>query len=137
MTENPKLIQGHELLDLIKILTLTTEAVFQQRLASYLDRHQNFLNEKTVDDSTGRSFFTHRRLRSALRSLERNLPYLFTHQKYPKLDIPTTTNALESHFSHLKDIVRLHRGLSLGLKQKMIHSILLNSSIVLKSKRVK
>lgn len=135
VTENPKLIQGHELLELIQSLTITNESIFKQRLNIYIDRHREFLNEKTNDITTNKSFFTHRRLRSAIHSLIRNLPYLFTYQKFPELNIPNTTNALESHFSHIKDIVRIHRGLSISMKQKVIHTILLNSSIVLKSER--
>lgn len=135
VTENPKLIQGHELLGLVKVLTFTEEYVFTHRLQLFISRHRNFLNEKTTDILTGKSFYTHPRLRSAIYSLIRNLPNLFTFQKYPNLKIPTTTNCLESHFSHIKDIVRIHRGLSLSQKQKMIHYILLNSSIVLKPER--
>lgn len=135
VTENPKLLAGHKLLELSKTLTITTEAVFTHRLHLFIDRHRNFLNEKTTDPVTGKWFFTHRRLRAAVHSFVRNLPYLFTFEKFPHLKIPTTTNALESHFSHIKDIVRIHRGLSLSMKQKVVHSILLNSSIVLKEKR--
>lgn len=137
VTENPKLIQGHDLLELVQCLTLTTENIFRQRLSIYIDRHRNFLNEKTTDIITNKSFFTHQRLRSAIHSLIRNLPYLFIYQKYSQLNIPNTTNALESHFSHIKDVVRIHRGLSIFMKQKMTHSILLNSSIALKPKRKK
>jgi hypothetical protein len=135
VTKNPKLIQGHELLDLVKTLTITTENVFKYRLSLYIDRHRDFLNEKSINTLTGKTMYTHQRLRSAVRSLQHNLHNLFTYQRYPHLRIPTTNNALESHFSHIKDIVRIHRGLSLPLKQKMIHTILLNSSIVLKVKR--
>ena len=137
VTENPKLVQGHELLELIQCLTITNENIFKHRLNLYIDRNREFLNEKTTDFITGKSFFTHKRLRSAIHSLVRNLPYLFTYQKFPELKIPNTTNALESHFSHIKDVVRIHRGLSILMKQKMIHAILLNSSIVLKSERKK
>jgi len=135
VTENPKLVPGHELLELVKVLTFTTPLVFNQRLSVYIDRNRNFLNEKSTDPKSGQSFFTHRRLRSAIRSLQHNLPFLFTYQKYPELNIPNTTNALESHFSHIKDVVRIHRGLSKSMKQKIIHAILLNSSIVLEVKR--
>jgi hypothetical protein len=135
VTEHPKLAAGHELLELSKTLTITTEAVFARRLGLFINRRRSFLNEKTTDPITGKWFFTHRRLRSAVHSFIRNLPHLFTFEKFPNLKIPTTTNALESHFSHIKDIVRIHRGLSLSMKQKVIHAILLNSSIVLKKKR--
>jgi len=135
-TLNPKIIAGHELLELVKTLTITSEKVFEHRLSIFIDKYRAFLNEKTTNPLTGESFFTHPKLRSAVRSLQIHLHTLFTFERYPRLDIPTTTNALESHFSHIKDIVRIHRGLSISLKQKMIHAILLNSSIVLKPERI-
>ena len=135
-TLNPKIIAGHELLDLVKSLTITSEKIFEHRLNIFIDKYRSFLNEKTTNSLTGESFFTHPRLRSAVRSLQLHLYMLFTFERYPTLDIPTTTNSLESHFSHIKDVVRIHRGLSVALKQKMIHTILLNSSIVLKPERI-
>ncbi len=135
VTENPKLIQGYELLEFMKSLTFTDETIFKHRLSIYIDKHREFLNEKSMDLKSGIPQYTHRRLRSALRSLAHNIPYLFTYQKYPQSNIPNTADTLESHFSHIKDIVRIHRGMKKLFKQKMIHTILLNSSIVLKSKR--
>jgi hypothetical protein len=135
VTLHPKLIPGHELLALLGQLTSSTAKDFRLQLAQFIDCHRDFLNERTTDPATGQWSFTHRRLRSALRSLHRNLPYLFTYQRFPGLKVPTTTNALESHFSHIKDVVRIHRGLSLTMKQKVLQAILLNSSIVLKGKR--
>ncbi len=64
-----------------------------------------------------------------------NIDYLFTYQDYPNLLIPTSINSLESHFSHIKDIIRIHRGLKREMKIKIIQSILLNSSIVKKENR--
>lgn len=135
-TLNPKIIAGHELLELVKTLTISTEKIFEHRLNIFIDKYRFFLNEKTTNSLTGDSFYTHPKLRSAVRSLQMHLPMLFIFERYPNLDIPTTTNSLESHFSHIKDVVRIHRGLSLTLKQKMIHTILLNSSIALKIKRI-
>ena len=42
--------------------------------------------------------------------LKRAIPNLFTFVDHPGL--PKTTNALEAFFGHLKDQLRLHRGLS-------------------------
>jgi hypothetical protein len=131
-TLNPKIVAGHELLELVKTLTVSTEEEFKISLSDFIVKYRDFLNEKTTNFITGECFYTHKRLRSAVRSLQLHLHMLFTFERYPQLKIPTTTNSLESHFSHIKDIVRIHRGLSLSLKQKMIHTILLNSSIVLK-----
>jgi hypothetical protein len=135
-TLNPKIVAGHELLELVRTLTLTTEKIFEHRLNIFIDKYRSFLNEKTINSFTGESFYTHKKLRSAVRSLQVHLHMLFTFERFPLLHIPTTTNSLESHFSHIKDVVRIHRGLSFPLKQKMIHAILLNSSIVLKFKRI-
>jgi len=130
VTKNPRLIAGIELKEVVEMLGELPETEFRQYLAAYLKHYQAFLNEKTVDPVTGKQTFTHRRLRSAVRSLYTNIPYLFTYQKYPSLNIPTTTNSLESHFSHIKDVLRIHRGLKRGMKEKVIETILLNSSIV-------
>ena len=135
-TQNPKIVAGHELLDLVKTLSFTTESVFAHRFNIFIDRYRLFLNEKTTNIFTGETFYTHKKLRSAVRSLQLHIHMLFTFERYPELHIPNTTNSLESHFSHIKDVVRIHRGLSISLKQKMIHTILLNSSIVLKLKRI-
>jgi hypothetical protein len=135
-TLNPKIVAGHELLELVKTLTFTTEQVFEHRLSMFIDKYRTFLNEKTTNPLTGESTYTHKKLRSAVRSLQIHLHILFTFERFPQVYIPTTTNSLESHFSHIKDVVRIHRGLSLSLKQKMIHTILLNSSIVLKTERI-
>jgi hypothetical protein len=135
-TQNPKIEAGHTLLELVKTLTFTTEMVFAHRLTIFINRYRDFLNEKTTNPLTGETFPTHKKLRSAVRSLQIHLHMLFTFERFPLLHIPTTTNSLESHFSHIKDVVRIHRGLSLPLKQKMIHTILLNSSIVLKTERI-
>jgi len=105
---------------------------FKKYLQAYINYHRDFLNEKTIDPVTKKASFTHGRLRSAVRSLLTNFDNLFTYEKYPELKIPTTTNSLEAHFSHIKDISRIHRGLKRKMKEKLVETILLNSSIVKK-----
>ena len=49
------------------------------------------------------------------------LSYLFTYQKYPLFNIPTTTNHLDGGcFSLLKDLLRVHRGIGVKMKSKLI-----------------
>jgi hypothetical protein len=84
----------------------------------------DFLKQKTFNHETKRWFYTHKRLRSAYRSITRNLPHLYTYQKYPELNIPNTTNSLDGSFAHLKDMLRIHRGLKKDRKLKMIDEIL-------------
>lgn len=124
ITRKPKLQASIELQSLMRMLPKTDEASFTHWLNLWYDRWQNFLAEKTTDAFTGRWHYTHRRLRSAYYSVRRNIPYLFTYQKYPNLNIPNTTNSLEGTFTHIKDKVRLHRGLKLHRKQKLIEALL-------------
>jgi len=82
---------------------------------------------KTVDESRRGWHYTHKRLRSAYRSLRNNLPYLFTYRKYPQLNIPNTTNALDGGlFSPLKDLLKVHRGIGDEMKKKLIVDYLEN-----------
>lgn len=127
LTTRPKLMAGQELRKLSLTLTKTNEKKFAVNLEEWHDRWKTFLKEKTTSSYTSRWFYTHRRLRSAYRSLNNNLPYLFTYQKYPELKMPNTTNSLDGSFSHLKEKVRLHRGLKIKRKLKIIFELLSNT----------
>jgi len=82
-----------------------------------------FLKEKTYSD-TGKWCYTHRKLRSAIRSIKSNLPYLFTFQKYPELHIPNTTNSLEGINSALKFKIKAHQGINSDRRKKIIDYLL-------------
>lgn len=126
-TRNPQTEAGQVLLALIKTLHTANSHVFLTRLNKYVEKYNAFLNEKSYNEITGRKEWTHRELRSAVLSLMRLKKYLFTfeHNK----NIPKTTNSLEGYFSHLKDVFKIHRGANRQHAQKIIHSILLASSI--------
>ncbi len=126
LTRRPRLEAGVELRDLAHRLCNETEKVFTRELAAWHEKWREFLAERTTNQETGKWCYTHKRLRSAYRSLKTNLPYLFTYRKYPELNIPNTTNGLEGSFSYLKELLRVHRGLKLDLKHKLIDSILRN-----------
>ena len=55
--------------------------------------------------------YTHKLARRAINSLFQNLPYLFTFEDYPELDIPNINNKLEGIHSELKRRLVNHRGL--------------------------
>lgn len=124
LTTRPKLPAGQAL----RRLALRIPAIDADELESLLKQWHvlfgSFLDEKTYNPMTTRWFYTHKRLRSAYRSLTKNLPLLYTYQKYPELKIPNTTNSLDGTFSHLKDMLRIHRGLKGMRKLKMIDEIL-------------
>ncbi|MDR1348147.1 MAG: hypothetical protein LBJ63_06955 [Prevotellaceae bacterium] len=80
----------------------------------------NFLNERSRNAVTGKTYFTHKKLRSAWRSIKNNLKYLFVFERFNELNIPNTTNDLEGSFGALKKRLNNHNGLSLKRKKKFI-----------------
>lgn len=126
LTRKPKLDAGRELKDLVRSLCDTDEASFAISLDAWHEKWRDFLKERTIDSIASRWRYTHRRLRAAYRSLKSNMPYLFTYRQYPELNIPNTTNSLDGSFAHLKQLVKIHRGMKPDLKHKMILSILQN-----------
>jgi hypothetical protein len=124
ITRNPKLEAGKELKELLLLLSKTDEASFRYWLILWHEKWKEFLAEKTVDPSTQCWHFTHTRLRSAYRSIETNLPWLFTFEHYHHLNIPNTTNSLEGSFTHLKSKLSVHSGLRIDRKQKLIQELL-------------
>lgn len=124
LTRNPKLEAGIALKNIAARLCDTTEQDFTHALDTWHERWKLFLKEKTIDAGTLKWHYTHKRLRSAYRSLRSNLPYLFTYQKYPGLTIPNTTNSLDGCFAYLKELTRIHRGATKSLRKKIIDEIL-------------
>jgi hypothetical protein len=84
---------------------------------------KSWCNEQKTDEN-GRKRYVHRKLRSAYRSIKNNLPYLFTWYDNMHLKIPNTTNAIDGHFSDLKNKLRNHNGLSIERKKKYIDEFL-------------
>lgn len=126
-TRKPILEASIALLALIKTIHYTDGNTFKNYFKKYVEKYQPFLNEKSVNLDTGKSEFTHEPLRKAVLSVMHFLPYLFAFEK--DKNIPKTTNSLEGHFSHIRDIVGVHRGLSRTHLEKVLHSIFLASTI--------
>jgi hypothetical protein len=126
-TRKPLLEAGQVLLALAKSLHKTNKKTFSRRIREYTYKYAAFLEEKTTNPFTGEKYWTHENLRRAFYSLLKYHNYLFTYTT--NTHISKTTNSLEAHFSHIKDVLRVHRGLSQQQKVKVIHSILLASSI--------
>lgn len=124
LTTKPKLLASQELRKLTLTLPKTEEYEFELGLKDWHEKWQLFLKEKTFNPETKRWFYTHKRLRSAYRSLKNNLGLLFTYQRYPELNLPNTTNSLDGTFSHLKNMLGIHRGLKAKRKLKLIAELL-------------
>lgn len=129
LTRRPKNIASIELRQLALTLTQLDKADFIERLDHWYLTHEDYLSERSISEDTGRTWYTHKRLRSAYRSLRTNSDWLFTYQECKHLDIPNTTNALEGLFSELKRQLHSHHGLNEQRKLRFIKDFLLLKSL--------
>ena len=124
LTLQPETEAGQELLRITFSLAKSTEVTFTKELTLWFETYTTFINEKTYVAGTKHWHYTHRRVRSAYLSLKRNLPFLFTYQRYPELNIPNTTNSLDGYWSRVKNLLSAHRGKSQERIKKMVTEIL-------------
>lgn len=115
LTKYPKHIAGQELrglvLLLLKIKTENDKLFWINELNNWHLRYKTYLNEKTINELTGRYWYTHKLLRRSFQLIKRALPNMFHYLQNP--NIPNTTNGIEGYFSHLKNHLDLHRGLTI------------------------
>lgn len=120
LTKNPKLPAAVELKAIAGIMKETDRESFEGALDDWHAKWKEFIDERSTSPETGKTFYTHKRLRSAYRSLSNNRKWLFTWYDHMELGIPNTTNAIDGHFSDLKNKLRNHNGLSKERKRKFI-----------------
>ena len=115
LTRFPKHCSGVELrqlvLMLMQIKTQNDRLYWTLELGLWYDRHKTYLQQKTIHQQTGRYWYTHKLLRRSYFTIKRALPNMFHYLANPA--IPSTTNGIEGFFSHLKNHLDLHRGLTI------------------------
>jgi len=126
VTLKPKTEPGQVILAIAKTLHKTKKEIFTLRLQQFHFKYQTFLNEKTTHPD-GTKSYTHEGVRNAYNSLVFWYNHLFVYKS--NTHIPNTTNTCEGHFSHLKDIVRIHRGMSDSMRRKVINAVFVESTI--------
>lgn len=119
LTDRPSLQAGKDLKELMNRLLEETPENFVAAFYALKRDHQTTLNRRNEKRE-----FAHQKLRAAYRSVENNLPMLFTWREFPQLQIPNTTGRLEGFFSHLKERIQMHRGLKKHRKKKAIRCFL-------------
>lgn len=124
LTSRPKTEAGQELRAIGLALKFLTEKDFLILLGDWHEKWKDYLKEKTFALDDKHWNYTHRRMRSAYRSLKTNTPFLFTYQKYPELKMPNTTNSLDGFFGKIKTLLQVHRGLTQERRYKIIQEIL-------------
>ena len=120
LTKHPKAEAGKELKQIVDMLTKTDKESFVGMYEKWCVRWADYLKERTIDPETNKSYYTHKRLRSAYLSIQRNLPLLFTWYDNIELGIPNTTNLIDGHFSQLKRMLRNHNGMKRERRDKLI-----------------
>lgn len=114
ITRKPQSEAARELLELVRLLgCIEKHDDAQLWMRAFIDRyrkHETYIEEKSVDETTGRWWYTHKMLHRSMVHIKRALPYMFNYTRYP--NVPKTSNSIESFFGHLKDNLRIHRGLS-------------------------
>ena len=115
LTRYPKHPAGQELrhlaLQILKIKTNNDRLHWTGEFRKWHEQYKNYINEKTHNTDTGRYWYTHKLLRRSYMTINRALPNMFHYLANPK--IPNTTNGIEGFFSHLKNHLDLHRGLTI------------------------
>jgi len=124
LTLRPETEAGRELLHIGLSISKKTEVILTKEVDEWFKKYGEFVNEKSYTLGTKRWRYTHRRMRSAYNSLKKNLPFLYTYQKYPLLNIPNTTNSLDGYWSRLKNLLSAHRGKSKERIRKIATEIL-------------
>lgn len=122
VTLHPKTQCGAELKALTDKLCEHDYDSFSAAYAALKQKWQEYLKER--NESNG---FKHRKLRRAFGSLNKNMPRLFTYKAFERLKIPSTTNSCEGYFGQLKSKVRVHSGMRLNNKIKLIETLLNNT----------
>jgi len=114
LTQYPKHVAGQELRKLVlQILQIRTEndrIYWRREFLKWHESHKDYLNERTYNVGSGRYWYTHKLLRRSYITIKRALPNMFHYLSNP--NIPKTTNGIEGYFSHLKNHLDIHRGLT-------------------------
>lgn len=123
LTKNPQLEAGKELLDLVYRLKGMSKDIFTNEFESWKKKWHEFLKEKTTNEITGRTIYTHQRLRSAMISISTYLPFLFTYEDVEGM--PNTNNMIEGTFTDMKKTLRNHPGMNADNRKRMMNGFFL------------
>lgn len=118
LTKNPQLPAGCELLNLAYRLKRMTGEEFRQEFYQWKAKWHDFLTEKTTSALTGKTVYTHQRLRSAMTSVSTYMKWLFTFEGVPGM--PNTNNLVEGTFTLLKRALRNHPGARPANRRRLI-----------------
>lgn len=119
LTKKPKSEASKNLLKIAYELKNATYEGFNKMLVDWESEYREHINEKTYNEIWKRKRrYTHRRLRSAYKSLKNNMCVLFTYKIYDGM--PNTTNELEWYFKLIKAKTNIHNWLEEERKKRVV-----------------
>lgn len=96
---------------------------FVSEFEKWKKKWHDFLKEKTVNEVTGHTVYTHQRLRSAMVSISTYIPFLFTYEDVDGM--PNTNNMIEGTFTDMKKTLRNHPGMIEDNRKRMVNGFFL------------
>ena len=93
--------------------------VYMNEYAQWKRMYHDCLNRRTIHKD-GNSYYLHRRLRSAMNSLDYYLPYLYTYQRPECEGMPNTNNKIEGTFTNPKKNLNNHSRMSIQNRMRFI-----------------
>ena len=125
LTKNPRLKAAIALEVLINRLTKITKDEFIHAYDEWKYTYSDAINKRSTSKRSGKEHYTHRRLRTAMHSIDFYLPYLFTYQEDCCKGMPNTNNKIEGTFTDLKKNLNTHSGMSKQSRKRFINGFFL------------
>jgi len=122
ITDHPRSSCGKDLKQLTYLLCKSkSHQEFIDQFYFLKEKYHGFLHQRNELGD-----YRHKALRAAFRSIDCNMLYLFTYSDIKNSNIPPTNNHLEGMFGHIKERVKIHRGLAKNRKKKAVKFLLKN-----------
>ncbi len=122
LTKNPQSIAGYHLKEIVSKLHLINThkelSFWLLDLHYWFIEYEAYINEKSYNLETNRYWYTHKMVRRSFMTIKRALPDMFHY--LDNLNIPKTSNSIESFFGHMKGHLNIHRGLSYKHRKQFI-----------------
>ena len=125
LTKKPRLKAAVALKELMGRLTVLDRNGFEKEFGKWNKDWDHTLNRRTVSKRTGKSHYTHKRLRTARNSVAFFLPYLFTYKEKGCEGMPNTNNKVEGLFTDLKKNLNNHSGMGEDGRKRFISGFFL------------
>ena len=125
LTKKPKLKAAVALKELMGRLTVLDRDGFEKEFVKWIEDWDHTLNRRTISKRTGKSHYTHKRLRTAMNSVAFFLPYLFTYKEKGCEGMPNTNNKVEGVFTDLKKNLNNHSGMGEDGRKRFISGFFL------------